>query len=96
MANRRPRGRPGARPCIRFRVSQHLHRCPSVDPKLGQHSAPKIKLLAVKDSRSPYPLTQEEQSLLFQELPDYLARMALYKVNTGCRKQEVCRLHWRL
>src|SRR5690606_29574216 len=32
--------------------------------------------------------------LLFQELPDYLARMALYKVNTGCREQEVCRLRW--
>jgi hypothetical protein len=29
-------------------------------------TAPKIKLFSVKDSRSPYPLTQEEQSLLFQ------------------------------
>lgn len=57
-------------------------------------TAPKIKLFSVKDARSPYPLTQEEQSLLFQELPDYLARMALYKVNTGCREQEVCRLRW--
>lgn len=57
-------------------------------------TAPKIKLFSVKDSRSPYPLTQEEQSLLFQELPDYLARMALYKVNTGCREQEVCKLRW--
>jgi integrase len=57
-------------------------------------TAPKIKLFSVKDSRSPYPLTQEEQSLLFQELPDHLARMALFKVNTGCREQEVCRLRW--
>ena len=55
-------------------------------------TAPKIKLFSVKDSRAPYPLTQEEQSLLFQELPDHLARMALFKVNTGCREQEVCRL----
>jgi integrase len=31
---------------------------------------------------------------VFQELPDHLARMALYKVNTGCREQEVCRLRW--
>jgi integrase len=57
-------------------------------------AAPKIKLFSVKDSRSPYPLTPEEQALLFQELPDHLARMALYKVNTGCREQEVCRLRW--
>jgi integrase len=57
-------------------------------------AAPNIKLFSVKDSRSPYPLTPEEQALLFQELPDHLARMALYKVNTGCREQEVCRLRW--
>jgi integrase len=31
---------------------------------------------------------------LFQELPDHLARMALFKVNTGLREQEVCRLKW--
>jgi integrase len=57
-------------------------------------TAPKIKLFAVTDGRSPYPLTDEEQSLLFQELPDHLARMALFKVNTGLREQEVCRLMW--
>jgi integrase len=57
-------------------------------------TAPKIKLFAVTDARSPYPLTDEEQSLLFQELPDHLARMALFKVNTGLREQEVCRLRW--
>jgi integrase len=57
-------------------------------------TAPKIKLFAVTDARSPYPLTDEEQALLFQELPDHLARMALFKVNTGLREQEVCRLRW--
>jgi integrase len=40
------------------------------------------------------PLTREEQALLFQELPDHLARMALFKVNTGLREKEVCRLKW--
>ncbi len=30
----------------------------------------------------------------FQELPDHLARMAFFKVNTGCRDQEVCGLKW--
>jgi integrase len=62
--------------------------------KTWLQAAPKIKLFAVKDARSPYPLTREEQTLLFQELPDHLARMALFKVNTGTRDQEVCTLKW--
>ena len=57
-------------------------------------TAPKIKLFSIKDARSPYPLSREEQALLFQELPDHLARMALFKVNTGLREQEVCGLQW--
>jgi integrase len=32
--------------------------------------------------------------MLFQELPDHLARMALFKVNTGCRDRDVCGLKW--
>ena len=55
---------------------------------------PKIKLLPVTDARKPYPLSWEEQTRLFQELPPYLARMALFKVNTGTRDQEVCKLRW--
>ena len=57
-------------------------------------AAPKIRLFPITDARAPYPLNTEEQSLLFQELPDHLARMALFKVNTGTREQEVCRLKW--
>ena len=55
---------------------------------------PKITLLKVTDARPPYPLSWDEQARLFKELPDHLARMALFKVNTGCREQEVCRLRW--
>jgi integrase len=58
-----------------------------------EHAA-KIKMLPVRDKRPPYPISREEQAALFQELPDYLARMALFKVNTGCREQEVCGLKW--
>ncbi|MFB3088405.1 MAG: tyrosine-type recombinase/integrase [Acidiferrobacterales bacterium] len=58
-------------------------------------SSPKIKLLAVTDARAPYPLSWGEQARLFRELPPHLARMALFKVNTGCREQELCRLRWR-
>jgi len=45
-------------------------------------------------ARKPYPLSWEEQDRLFRELPAHLQRIALYKVNTGCRKQEVCQLRW--
>lgn len=57
-------------------------------------TAPKIRLLPITDARAPYPLSFEEQALLFKELPGHLGRMALFKVNTGCRDQEVCRLRW--
>ncbi|MEX0706672.1 MAG: hypothetical protein WD078_01815 [Woeseia sp.] len=36
--------------------------------------------------------TQRRYSAELQELPDHLARMALFKVNTGCREQQVCGL----
>ena len=55
---------------------------------------PKIKLLKVTDARPPYPLSWDEQAKLLKELPVHLARMMLFKVNTGCRDQEVCGLRW--
>jgi integrase len=58
------------------------------------HSPPKIKLLPVTDARKPYPLSWEEQTRLFSELPPHLARMALFKVNTGTREKEVTGLRW--
>jgi integrase len=57
-------------------------------------AAPKIKLLPDVNKRQPHPLDWAEQSELFRELPDYLAQMALFAVNTGCRDQEVCQLRW--
>ena len=57
-------------------------------------AAPKVKLLPLHDARQPYPLSWAEQRLLFRELPAHLAQMALFKVNTGCREQEVCGLKW--
>jgi integrase len=60
--------------------------------KTWLEAAPKVKQFPLKDARSPYPLAREEQALLFQELPDHLARMALFKVNTGLREKEVCGL----
>jgi integrase len=58
-------------------------------------AAPKLTMLDERRTqRKPYPLSWEEQRVLFRALPDHLARMALFKVNTGCREQEVCRLQW--
>lgn len=62
-------------------------------------SGPWLPALAVirtvkGSKRKPYPLTWEEQSRLFQELPGHLQRMALFKVNTGCREREVVQLRW--
>ena len=58
------------------------------------HAAPRIKLLPNLDKRRPYPLSWEEQSRLFGELPEHLAGMALFAVNTGCRDAELCNLQW--
>ena len=51
-------------------------------------------MLPTYDARKPYPMSWDEQRTLFQELPDHLARMALFNVNTGTREQEVCHLRW--
>lgn len=58
-------------------------------------AASKIKLLPVHDARDPYPLSWDEQTLLFNQLPEHLRPMAIFKVNTGCREQEVCQLQWK-
>lgn len=57
-------------------------------------AAPKIKLLPEPDARKPYPLNWDEQDTFFNELPPYLRRMALFKVNVGLRDQEMCQLRW--
>lgn len=50
---------------------------------------------ARKKARKPYPLTWDEEDLLFEELPeDPTRQMARFKVNTGTREQEVCLLRW--
>ena len=57
-------------------------------------AAQKIKLLPDTNKRPPYPMSWDEQTRLFQALPDHLARMALFAVNTGCRDSEICHLRW--
>jgi len=57
-------------------------------------TAPPLLTLPQGSTRKPYPLSWEEQQRLFGKLPLHLARMALFKVNTGLREQEVVNLRW--
>jgi len=55
---------------------------------------PLIQFVKWNDARKAYPMGWDEQERLFSELPDHLREMALFKVNTGAREQEVCSLLW--
>ena len=44
--------------------------------------------------RKPYPISWDEQKRLLQELPDHLATMVLFAVNTGLREKELTGLRW--
>lgn len=57
-------------------------------------SYPIIENVKWNDARKPYPLSYEEQERLFSLMPEHLRTMCLFKVNTGCREQEVCQLRW--
>ena len=52
------------------------------------------KVLGLKPKREVGPISWEDQTVLFNELPDLNRDMCLFKVNTGCREQEVCQLRW--
>jgi integrase len=58
--------------------------------------SPKIKLLPLVDEREATPLDPDEVKYLIDSLPPHLADMALFKVNTGLRDQEVCNLTWSM
>jgi len=58
-------------------------------------SSPRIKLLPDNNKRQPYPLNWQEQTKLFNALPEHLKQMAMFAVNTGCRDGEICNLRWQ-
>jgi integrase len=61
---------------------------------LSCHTHALLGAIAVGHQAAPGPLSIEEERLLFSELAPHLARMALFKVNTGLREQEVVNLRW--
>jgi len=55
---------------------------------------PPLLTMLPENPRSPYPITWEEQEALFRRLPQHLACMALFTINTGLRDSNVCGLQW--
>lgn len=73
-------------------LSARLWRDEAGNPWLA--TVPMIQLLPEFGKRKAYPLSWDEQMLLFRFLPPNLERMALFDINTGMREQEVCGLKW--
>lgn len=58
-------------------------------------TAPKLTLLPLLGhQREPRPISWGDQSKLLSVLPEHLARMALFMLNTGVRDGVVCNLQW--
>lgn len=56
--------------------------------------APLITMLPLDDQRPPRPIMWAEQRKLLPALPDHLAEMVLFNLNTGVRDDVVCNLQW--
>lgn len=68
-------------------------RTPDGKPWLG--AAPLIEMLdEATTKRQPRPMSWAEQAELLKRLPDHLASMVLFAVNTGARDENVCGLRW--
>jgi len=57
-------------------------------------AAPHISLLRLRDQRPPRPITWAEQETLLTHCPGYLAKLALFDLNTGVRKNVLANLRW--
>lgn len=58
-------------------------------------TAPPLITMEQENRRQPYPLSWDEQDVLFPELPTHLQIMSLFDVNTGLRDENVCGLRWK-
>src|SRR5437867_12287108 len=57
-------------------------------------TAPPLITMLRESPRLPHPINWDEQDRIFRRLPDHLARMALFGVNTGLRDANLCGLQW--
>lgn len=73
-------------------LSARLWRDENGQPWLS--AVPLIAALPTPKKRRPYPLTWDEQRLLFRFLPAKLERMAQFAVHTGMRAGEIRHARW--
>jgi integrase len=59
-----------------------------------EHASTITMLPLVGHQREPQPLSWGQQRALLPLLPDHLARMVLFNLNTGLRDDVVCNLRW--
>lgn len=65
------------------------------DSNTWLEQAPKITMLPlVGHQREPMPITWGQQRNLMPKLPDHLARMSLFILNSGVRDDVACSLRW--
>jgi integrase len=57
-------------------------------------SVPPLITMLRESPRPSHPISWEEQDAIFRRLPDQLAHMALFAVNTGLRDANLCGLQW--
>jgi len=55
-------------------------------------TAPPLITMLPESPRLPHPINWDEQDRIFRRLPDHLARMTLFAVNTGLRDSNLCGL----
>ncbi len=65
-----------------------------LDNKPWLTGTPLLRMPNWMDAARPYPLSFDEQRRLINELPEHLADMALFAVNTGVREHVVAELRW--
>lgn len=57
-------------------------------------TTPPLITVLPESLRLPHPINWHEQDRILRRLPDHLARMALFVVNTGLRDANLCGLQW--
>jgi len=57
-------------------------------------TAPPLITMLPESPRLPHPINWDEQDRIFRRLPDHLARMGLFAINTCLRDSNSCGLQW--
>lgn len=80
--------------CIRAICNRAARRWRFPNRMTWLESAPHISLLKLEDQRPPRPITWAEQDRLLASAPGYLAKVLLFDLNTGVRRNVLSNLRW--